>query len=68
MILAGKSKKFYRYMTRFFEAMTTKTRMLQKEGKPVTQFVLLINMENYNAMEQACVQCKLTRSFKMRLL
>lgn len=53
----GKGPILQRHIDRSFETATKRVRDLQSEGKVVTQFDFIINMENYNLAEQGCLQC-----------
>jgi len=55
--LAGKIQTLNRHIDRGFEMATAKVRKLQAEGKVVTQWDFIINMENYNLVQQGCLQC-----------
>lgn len=50
--IAGRLNELNRHLDRAFENVTTLIRQLQKEGKVVTQFDFIINMDNYNLATQ----------------
>lgn len=39
------------------EDATTTLRKMQSQGKNVTQFEFLVNMDNYNVIQHGCLQC-----------
>ncbi|CAL8085636.1 unnamed protein product [Orchesella dallaii] len=55
--LAGRMPKLIRYLSMNFEDAATKVRQFQNQGKNVSQYDFLINMENYNLIQQGCPQC-----------
>jgi len=55
--IAGKIKQLTHYSLRGVERATRGIRRLQGEGKNVTQFILLLNMDGFNLINQACPTC-----------
>lgn len=55
--VAGKIKHITHYCLRSVERVTTKVRELQAQGNNVTQWVLLLNMDGFNLINQACPTC-----------
>jgi len=56
-VLAGKLKKMMRWMTYGQETAVRRVRELQAQGKNVTQWHFIINMNNFNLHQHACAQC-----------
>ncbi|ODM90798.1 SEC14-like protein 4 [Orchesella cincta] len=56
-VIAGKLPKLKRYGVKAIEDATRKVRELQYQGKNVTQWVMLLNMEGFNLRETACPSC-----------
>jgi len=57
MALQGKMKQLILYSLRGIERATTKLRERQAQGKNVTQWILLLNMDGFNVINQACPAC-----------
>jgi len=57
MAVAGKVKQLTLYSLRGIERANTKIRESQAQGKNVTQWILLLNMDGFNLINQACPTC-----------
>ncbi|ODM91444.1 SEC14-like protein 5 [Orchesella cincta] len=57
LAISGKISSLNRHIDRGFEMVTDKVRKLQESGKVVAQWDFIINMENYNLVQQGCLQC-----------
>ncbi|ODN03975.1 SEC14-like protein 2 [Orchesella cincta] len=55
--LAGRMPQLIRYLDSGMEDATTMVRKFQSQGKNVTQFDFLVNMDNYNIVQHGCLQC-----------
>ncbi|ODM88895.1 SEC14-like protein 2, partial [Orchesella cincta] len=55
--IAGRSSQFIRYIDMIMEDAAETVRRFQSQGKNVTQFDFLVNMDNYNVITQGCGQC-----------
>lgn len=55
--VTGKIKHLTHYCHRATERTTKKIRDLQDQGKNITQFILLLNMDGFNLINQACPTC-----------
>ncbi|CAL8112990.1 unnamed protein product [Orchesella dallaii] len=56
-VVSGRMRRLERYIDRTFEVATRKVRKLQAQGKNVTQWDYIINMDNYNVRQHGCVPC-----------
>jgi len=56
-VVAGKIQRLMRWMTYAQESGVRKVRELQAQGKNVTQWDFIINMNNFNLIQHGCVQC-----------
>ncbi|ODM91313.1 Retinal-binding protein [Orchesella cincta] len=54
---SGHSTQLIRYIESIMEDAATTIRKFQSEGKNVSQFDYIVNMENYNVVQQGCRQC-----------
>lgn len=68
---SGNQMRLFRYMTKLLEEATVSVIKLQSEGKNVTQWKVLMNMDGFNLIQHACGSCKmnlgcLTTSIKER--
>lgn len=57
-VVSGKLRRLNRYGVKAIEYATRKVRELQASGKNVTQWVMLLNMDGFNVIQQACPSCK----------
>ena len=57
-VLSGKGDELLRYMVRGIESASQRIRTLQSEGKNVTQWQVILNMDNFNLHQHSCLQCK----------
>jgi len=55
--LAGRMPHLIRYLVKGMEDAVTLVRKMQDQGKNVTQFDFLVNMDNYNIVQHGCLQC-----------
>jgi len=56
-VLSGKLQRLMRWMAYAQEAAVRRVRELQTQGKNITQWNFIINMNNFNLVQHACVQC-----------
>ncbi|OXA56328.1 SEC14-like protein 2 [Folsomia candida] len=56
-ILAGKSKRLMRYIDHLVEEVTSLVRSSQERGMNITQWTLILDMNNYNLAQHGCLQC-----------
>ncbi|XP_035714226.1 SEC14-like protein 2 isoform X2 [Folsomia candida] len=56
-VLAGKQKRTMRYFDKLFEEITTYIRISQEKGENVKQYDLIVEMSNYNLINQGCAMC-----------
>ncbi|ODM91443.1 SEC14-like protein 2 [Orchesella cincta] len=56
-VISGRMRRLEHYIDRTFEIATRKVRQLQAQGKNVTQWDYIINMNNYNVLQHGCVPC-----------
>lgn len=57
-VVGGKLQRLNRYGVKAIEDATRKVRDLQASGKNVTQWVMLLNMDGFNVIQNACPSCK----------
>lgn len=57
-VISGKGNKLLRYMIRGIESAAREVRSLQRSGHNITQWQVLLNMDNFNLIEHGCLQCK----------
>lgn len=57
-VLSGKLPRLKRYGVKAIEVATRKVRALQEQGRNVTQWVMLLNMQGFNVIQNACPSCK----------
>jgi len=55
--VAGQMPTLIRYLNKGMEDAVTTIRKFQSQGKNVTQFEFLVNMDNYNIVQHGCIQC-----------
>ncbi|CAL8112992.1 unnamed protein product [Orchesella dallaii] len=56
-ILTGKGQRLTRYLYKALDEVTAKIRALQREGKQITQWVSLLDMEGYAISTHGCLGC-----------
>jgi len=56
-VLSGKLQRLMRWMTKAQNDGVSKVRELQAEGKNITQWDFIINMNNFNLVQHGCIQC-----------
>lgn len=57
MALTGKLPRLLRYMDKLLEEATQSVVKQQTEGKNVTQWKVILNMEGFNMMQHGCALC-----------
>ncbi len=56
--LTGKMSRVARYLDSYLEQVTTLVRTLrEKEGRNITQYSYVINMDGFNPIQHLCLQC-----------
>jgi hypothetical protein len=56
--LAGKIPRLIKYIDTLVEEVTVLIRKSQDMGQNITQFSLIMDLNNYNLAQQGCAQCK----------
>jgi len=56
-VVAGKLQRIMRWMAYALDTGVRRVRELQAEGKNVTQWDFIINMNNFNLIQHGCIQC-----------
>ncbi len=56
-MLTSRGPRLTRYLYKALDQVTTKVRALQQQGKLVTQWVSLLDMDGYNLANHGCIQC-----------
>jgi len=62
LLVTGLAEKGSRYLEKYLEEITSLVRKLRAEGKNVTQYDFVVNMEGQNLVQHACLQCKVLNS------
>ena len=57
-MLAGQRDALSRYQVFHYETVNGKVREAAKAGKDVSQWIFLIDMNNYSLRQHACLACK----------
>lgn len=65
IVIAGKSKKFVRYVQKILEEGTGFLRWGQEEGFNMTQATILFDLKGVNLVTHVCGGCKLFLKFKI---
>lgn len=56
-VVSGRGKMLLRYMIRGVEAAAKRVRDAQKMGQNVTQWQVILNMDNFALTQHGCLQC-----------
>lgn len=62
---SGGAVRLFRYLIKLIDENTEQVFKLQREGKNVTQWKALINMEGFNLIQHGCASCELKCLLKM---
>ncbi|CAL8099405.1 unnamed protein product [Orchesella dallaii] len=55
--VTGRIQRVLRYLDKAMDEATIRIREMQKEGKNVTQFVFIVNLDNFNLAQHTCGPC-----------
>lgn len=56
--LQGKLPRLQRYMDKMMDEISLKVVDLRNQGKNVTRWVLVTNVDGFNVIQHACSSCK----------
>lgn len=57
VILGGRRDKMLRYIYKMLEDLDTSIQKQQEKGRFVTRGNIIVDVDGYNLMQHACVQC-----------
>jgi len=55
--VTGRIQRVLRYLDKAMDEATIKIREMQKEGKNVTKFFFIVNLDNFNLAQHTCAPC-----------
>jgi len=58
--VTGRDKRMFRYMLRVMEKATNLVREAQQDGKNITRFDYVLNLDGFNMVQHGCPRCMLT--------
>jgi len=56
--IVGKTQRLMKYIDKLVEEVNVLIRKSQEKGHNVTQFTLIMDLNNYNLAQQGCAQCR----------
>jgi len=58
LLLAGKREQLIRILDQMLESGLVRIRNIQGQGGNVTQWIIILDLTNYNLRQHACVNCE----------